>query len=137
MSGTADFFGLKVPFLKHLGVKAEMAEGGRSRISLELRPELMNSFEVSHGGVIMTMLDVAMAVAARGQQKHPAGVMTVDMSLSFIRAGQGPHRRRRTPAARRQLAALLRRRGLRRQRRVDRQVAGHLQAARETRGKAE
>jgi acyl-coenzyme A thioesterase PaaI-like protein len=47
-----------------------MAEGGRSRISLELRPELLNSFEVSHGGVIMTMLDVAMAVAARSQQKH-------------------------------------------------------------------
>lgn len=86
MSDAADFFGLSVPFLKHLGVKAE---GGRSRISLELRPELLNSFEVSHGGVIMTMLDVAMAVAARGQQKHPAGVMTVDMSLSFLHSATG------------------------------------------------
>ena len=89
MGDASDFFGLSVPFLKHLGVKAEMAEGGRSRISLELRPELLNSFEVSHGGVIMTMLDVAMAVAARGQQKHPAGVMTVDMSLNFLRSAKG------------------------------------------------
>jgi uncharacterized protein (TIGR00369 family) len=89
MTGTADFFGLKVPFLKHLGVKAEMAEGGRSRISLELRPELMNSFEVSHGGVIMTMLDVAMAVAARTSHEHIGGIMTVDMSLSFIRPAKG------------------------------------------------
>ena len=89
MSGAADFFGLSVPFLKHLGVVAEMAEGGRSRISLDLRPELLNSFEVSHGGVIMTMLDVAMAVAARGLQKHPAGVMTIDMSASFLRAARG------------------------------------------------
>ncbi|MBK9350441.1 MAG: PaaI family thioesterase [Sulfuritalea sp.] len=62
-----------------------MAEGGRSRISLELRPELMNSFEVSHGGVIMTMLDVAMAVAARTSHDHIGGIMTVEMSLSFIR----------------------------------------------------
>ena len=89
MSEAADFFGLSVPFLKHLGVKAEMAEGGSSRVSLELRPELLNSFEVSHGGVIMTMLDVAMAVTARSQ---------------------GPHRRRGQGAARR--ALFLRRRGL-------------------------
>ena len=90
MSGTADFFGLKVPFLKHLGVKAEMAEGGRSRISLELRPELMNSFEVSHGGVIMTMLDVAMAVAARtSHHDHVGGIMTVDMSVNFLRSAKG------------------------------------------------
>ena len=89
MSGITDFFGLKVPFLKHLGVKAEMAEGGRSRISLELRPEMLNSFEVSHGGVIMTMLDVAMAVAARTSHEHVGGVMTVDMSVSFLRSAKG------------------------------------------------
>ncbi|MCF8198149.1 MAG: PaaI family thioesterase [Sulfuritalea sp.] len=89
MPSSQDFFGLKVPFLKHLGVKAEMAEGGRSRISLELRPEMLNSFEVSHGGVIMTMLDVAMAVAARTSQEHGGGVMTVDMSISFLRSAKG------------------------------------------------
>lgn len=89
MSGASDFFGLKVPFLSHLGVRAEMAEGGQSRLSLELRPELMNSFEVSHGGVILTMLDVAMAVAARTARGHNGGVMTVDMSVSFIRSAKG------------------------------------------------
>ena len=89
MSAPADFFGLKVPFLQHLGVRAEMAEGGRSRISLELRPEMLNSFEVSHGGVIMTLLDVAMAVAARTAHAHVGGVMTVDMSVSFLRSAKG------------------------------------------------
>lgn len=84
----SDFFGLHVPFLAHLGVQAEMAEGGRSRISLDLRPEMMNSFEVSHGGIVMTMLDVAMAVAARTAQQHPGGVMTIDMSLNFIRSAK-------------------------------------------------
>ncbi len=89
MNDADDFFGLKVPFLKHLGVKAEMAGGGRSRFSLELRPEMLNSFEVSHGGVIMTMLDVAMAIAARTAQGHVGGIMTVEMSISFIRSAKG------------------------------------------------
>lgn len=88
MPGFEDFFGLTVPFLRHLGVKAEMAEGGRSRISLDLRPELLNSFEVSHGGVVMTMLDVAMAVAARTARAHVGGVMTIDMSVNFIRSAK-------------------------------------------------
>lgn len=83
------FFGLHVPFLELLGVQAEQAGGGTSRISLELRPELMNSFNVSHGGVIMTMLDVAMAVAVRASNDHGGGVITIDMSLSFIRSAQG------------------------------------------------
>lgn len=83
------FFGLSIPFLRLLGVQAEHAGGGSSRISLDLRPELMNSFHVSHGGVIMTMLDVAMAVASRGMRGHAGGVMTVDMSVSFLRSARG------------------------------------------------
>lgn len=89
MNQQEGFFGLRVPFLELLGVKAEQAGGGTSRISVELRPELLNSFEVSHGGVVMTLLDVAMAVAARASREHGGGVMTVDMSLSFIRAAKG------------------------------------------------
>ena len=85
----SDFFGLTVPFLKHLGVRAEMAENGRSRISLELRPELMNSFEVSHGGVIMTMLDLAMSSAALSKADFKKAVITVDMSTHFLHPGKG------------------------------------------------
>lgn len=84
----ADLFGLYVPFLEHLGVRGEQAGDGSSRIVLDLRPEMMNSFEVSHGGIVMTMLDVAMAVAARTAHGHDGGVITVDMSLSFIRSAK-------------------------------------------------
>lgn len=88
MSGEA-FFGLTIPFLELLGVKAEQAGGGTARISVELRPELLNSFDVSHGGVVMTLLDVAMAVAARASRNHAGGVMTVEMSVSFLRSATG------------------------------------------------
>ncbi len=83
------FFGLDIPFLDHLGVVPEYAQDGKSRISLELKPELTNSFQVAHGGLIMTLLDFAMAAAARSAAKHPLGVITIDMTTSFLRPSVG------------------------------------------------
>ena len=57
--------------------------------SVEMRPELQNSWRYAHGGVVMTLLDVTMGSAARSTVPHAAGVVTVDMSVSFIAAGQG------------------------------------------------
>ena len=83
------FFGLDIPFLDHLGVVPEYAQDGKSRISLELKPELTNSFQVAHGGLIMTLLDFAMAAAARSAAKHALGVITIDMTTSFLRPSTG------------------------------------------------
>jgi len=83
------FFGLDIPFLDHLGVVPEYAQGGKSRISLELKPEFTNSFQVAHGGLIMTLLDFAMAAAARSAANHPLGVITIDMTTSFLRPSIG------------------------------------------------
>jgi len=84
-----NYFGLNIPFLDHLGVVAEHAQDGKSRISLELKPEFTNSFAVAHGGLIMTLLDFAMAAAARSAAKHPLGVITIDMTTSFLRPSIG------------------------------------------------
>ena len=83
------YFGLNIPFLDHLGVVPEYAKDGKSRISLDLRPEYTNSFQVAHGGLIMTLLDFAMAAAARSAAKHPLGVITIDMTTSFLRPTVG------------------------------------------------
>ena len=83
------YFGLHIPFLDHLGVVPEFAEGGKSRISLDLRPELTNSFQVAHGGLIMTLLDFAMAAAARSTFNHPLGAITIDMTASFLQPTVG------------------------------------------------
>jgi uncharacterized protein (TIGR00369 family) len=57
------------------------------------REEHMNSWSVLHGGVTMTLLDVAMAHAARspkpGAAPDPRGVVTVEMKTSFMRPGLG------------------------------------------------
>ena len=82
----------QVPFLKLLGVVQEQAAPGRSRILLpELREELSNRLPAAHGGVVMTLLDVAMARAATSQPGAPSTtVVTVEMSSRFVRPARGP-----------------------------------------------
>lgn len=84
-----DYFGLTIPFLDEVGVEPEFAKDGHSRIRLNLRPELLNSFHVAHGGVVMTILDFAMAAAARSSHEHILGVITIDMTTSFLRPSKG------------------------------------------------
>ena len=82
-----------IPFVELLGLELVACEGGQAEIALELREEHTNSWSVAHGGVTMTLLDVAMAHAARspnqpGHAESP-GVVTIEMKTSFMRAGLG------------------------------------------------
>ncbi|MBS1108360.1 MAG: thioesterase superfamily protein [Anaeromyxobacteraceae bacterium] len=56
---------------------------------MALRPELMNSFHDAHGGVVMALADVALAVAAITQDGAARGAITVDLSVSFLGPGKG------------------------------------------------
>ena len=84
-----EYFGLTIPFLDHLGVEPEEVGHGYVRIVLELQPEHCNSFGIAHGGVIMSLLDAAMGLAARSAHQHGGGAMTLDMSSSFMSGGHG------------------------------------------------
>jgi len=81
-------FGAEIPFVTLLGFTLERFEGGESAIGYAPRPEHLNSFAVTHGGACMTLLDVAMAVAARSVQKD-MGVVTIEMKTSFMRPAPG------------------------------------------------
>lgn len=85
----SEYFQQSIPFIELLGLKRESAVAGRSRLSLELRPELRNMYAAFHGGVIMTMLDVAMAGAAVSSRNYEYNVITVSMSTSFLSPGNG------------------------------------------------
>lgn len=82
-------FGLDIPFLDLLGVQIERFEAGTSRVTLAVRKELTNSWEFAHGGVVMTMLDVALATAAMSAEPDAPGLVTVSLSVSFVSAGSG------------------------------------------------
>ena len=81
-------FGAEIPFVTHLGFALEAFEGGASAIGYTPLPEHLNSFAVTHGGAIMTLLDVTMATAARSVQKD-MGVVTIEMKTSFMQPAPG------------------------------------------------
>jgi uncharacterized protein (TIGR00369 family) len=81
-------FPVTIPFVEHLGFELIRFDGGEAEIHVALKPELLNSFLVAHGGLSMTLLDVAMAHAARSVH-HESGVVTIEMKTSFFRPGEG------------------------------------------------
>ena len=77
-------FGAHIPFVEHLGFSLETFEGGESELHFAPRPEHLNSFDVTHGGAVMTFLDVIMATAARSVDPV-MGVVTIEMKTTFMR----------------------------------------------------
>jgi uncharacterized protein (TIGR00369 family) len=82
-------FGVDIPFVRHLGFELTQFEGGHSEILYTARPEHLNSFSVTHGGALMTLLDVSMATAARSVVRD-MGVVTIEMKTSFMQPAVGP-----------------------------------------------
>lgn len=79
----------KIPFVSHLKILTEALGEGTARLSLPVEPHLKNSLGTVHGGVIMSLLDVALCTAARTLHPDSIGVITIDLSTSFIGGGQG------------------------------------------------
>lgn len=79
----------KIPYIAHLKIATEDLGRGTARLWLPVEPHLTNSLGTVHGGVIMSLLDVALCTAARTLHPHSLGVITIDMSTSFIGGGKG------------------------------------------------
>ena len=86
-------FALDIPFVQALGMQLWRFDSGHAEVSLDVRPEMQNSWAVAHGGVVMTLLDVAMAHAARSvrdaDEHGTPGIVTVEMKTSFMRPATG------------------------------------------------
>lgn len=83
----------EIPFIESLGVVFHEAPLGQSQLSLDSERRHQNSFGVVHGGVVLSLMDVAMAMAARsvpdaagGQAR---GMVTIEMKTSFLQPAQG------------------------------------------------
>lgn len=90
---TSTAFPFDIPFLDEVGVEYLGMEGGKSQVALNLEPRHMNSWQVTHGGVVMTLLDVAMAMAGRSLDVESRACVTVEMKTSFLQpSGKPGHR---------------------------------------------
>lgn len=81
-------FPIHIPFVEHLGLELHALADGEAELRIDVASVHTNSWSVAHGGVVMTLLDVAMAHAARGE--GPAGGMaTIEMKTTFMRPATG------------------------------------------------
>ena len=99
MSDQAIPFPRHIPFVEALGAQLWQFGGGTAELRLPVQPAQLNSHGIAHGGVLMTLLDVAMAHAARsayggGEVGNEVGgddpgVVTVEMKTTFMRPTRG------------------------------------------------
>jgi uncharacterized protein (TIGR00369 family) len=86
-------FQISIPFIESLGFELLRFDSGEAEIAFTPRPEHLNSWSVVHGGVIMSLLDVTLAHAARApapaDPPDSRGVVTLEMKTSFMRPGLG------------------------------------------------
>lgn len=78
-----------VPFTAHLGIRVDSAQDGEARVSMDLAPHLLNNHGASHGGVLMTLLDIAMANAALSKIDYAREVVTIDIHVAFMSPSSG------------------------------------------------
>jgi uncharacterized protein (TIGR00369 family) len=74
----------EIPFLTDLGIEFLGMADGEATAALDLSARHMNGWQVAHGGVTMTLLDVVMAMAGRSLNPDARGGVTVEMKTSFL-----------------------------------------------------
>ena len=79
-----DYFGLRIPFLDHIGLVPGEMGNGVVTASLPLAREITNSRGEAQGGALMTALDFAMSAAVRSAHPDATGAATIDMNTSFL-----------------------------------------------------
>ena len=85
-------FPVHIPFVEAQGFELVSFADGQSELRLASRDDQLNSWKVVHGGVVMSLLDVAMAHAARSYDiatRNSPGVVTIEMKTSFMRPATG------------------------------------------------
>jgi uncharacterized protein (TIGR00369 family) len=78
-----------IPFLAWLGARLERVGDGEAVVVVDLVPELLNNHGGGHGGVVMTLLDNAMANAALSRIAFTREVVTIDIHVAFMSPATG------------------------------------------------
>lgn len=78
------------PFLALLDAKVEQWDVDGVCIDLFIRSELTNGLGIAHGGVLLTLLDAALGMAALAMPSAAeTGVLTSAINANFVRPGTG------------------------------------------------
>lgn len=70
------------PFWNHMGIEVDHLEVGNVSIKMPVKPELLNSNGVMHGGAIATILDSVIGAAIRTERE--VRVATISLTTNFV-----------------------------------------------------
>ncbi len=71
-----------------LGVRAQEAEDGRSRLELDATDRHLNPAGTVHGGVLATLVDTAMGAAVRSATDDSDVPATSQLTVTYLRPGK-------------------------------------------------
>lgn len=77
------------PFTDLLQIEEISIAGGSARTAIEHRPDFSNMHGAMHGGVLMSLIDTTMARAAMSRQEFSLSVVSIGITVNFIRPGFG------------------------------------------------
>lgn len=76
----------RVPLHELLGLRLVVAKDGRGAVELTVTERHLRTFGMVHGGIVATLLDASMGVAAMTRAPQDHDVVTVQLNVNFIRA---------------------------------------------------
>lgn len=78
-----------VPFAEKLGVRVGHRRAGDVGLELDLQEEHLNAWQVAHGGVVMSVLDIVMGLSAKSLDEASTGATTIEMKTNFLMPATG------------------------------------------------
>ena len=79
----------RIPFLMMIGAQLSHEADGVAVVTIDMRPDLLNNHGGGHGGVVMSLLDSAMANAALSKVDYSREVVTIDIHVAFMKPATG------------------------------------------------
>ena len=67
---------------KALGIRVDVPEAGKAVASMTVRKDMVNGFDVCHGGIVFTLADTAFAFACNGYNNR---TFAAAASIDFLR----------------------------------------------------
>jgi uncharacterized protein (TIGR00369 family) len=78
-------------FAGDLGVRGEAAQDGQARLLFDAKHNHLNPAGTVHGGVLATLVDTAMGLAARSRTGEDEVPATSQLTIAYLAAGhEGP-----------------------------------------------
>lgn len=74
-------------FSKWLGITIEESGNGHCKLSMQVRPEMLNGFGIAHGGITYSLADTAFAFSCNSQGMHAVSIETSISHIIALKAG--------------------------------------------------